>query len=61
SVRLKEYIRNIIAKEDPDDPISDGELRDRLAKQGIDIARRTVANYRNEMGIPSTYERRRAR
>jgi len=61
SVRPKEYIRNIIAKEDPDDPISDGELRDRLAKQGIDIARRTVANYRNEMGIPSTYERRRAR
>jgi len=59
SVRPKEYIRNIIAGEDPKHPISDSDLRELLQDRGIDIARRTVAKYREEMRIPSSYERRR--
>jgi len=59
SVRPKEYIKNIIANEDAGNPVSDSDLRKMLASKGIDIARRTVAKYRESMGIPSSYERRR--
>ncbi len=61
SVRLKEYMKNLIANEDPDNPISDSDLRERLLAKGIDVARRTIAKYREEMGIPSSYDRRRIR
>jgi len=59
SVRPKEYIKNIIANEDAGNPVSDSDLRKMLASKGIDIARRTVAKYRESMCIPSSYERRR--
>ncbi len=59
SVRPKEYIKNIIANEDPKEPVSDSELRKRLSAKGMDVARRTVAKYRESLGIPSSYERRR--
>ena len=59
SVRPKEYIKNIIANENPENPISDSDLRIKLAAKGIDIARRTVAKYREDMGVPASYERRR--
>lgn len=61
SVRPKEYIRNIVAGEAPENPVPDSELRDRLIEKGIDIARRTIAKYREDMGIPSSYDRRRIR
>jgi RNA polymerase sigma-54 factor len=61
SVRPKEYIRNIVANESQENPVSDSELRDILIEKGIDIARRTVAKYREDMGIPSSYDRRRIR
>ena len=59
SIRPKDYIRNIVANEDPERPISDAELVEKLAEKGIGIARWTVAKYREDMGIPSSYERRR--
>jgi RNA polymerase sigma-54 factor len=59
SIRPKDYIRNIVANEDLERPVSDAELVEKLAEKGIGIARRTVAKYREDMGIPSSYERRR--
>jgi len=61
SVRPKEYIKNMLANEDGKNPISDGDLAKLLSAKGIDIARRTVAKYREDMGIPSSYERKRSK
>ncbi len=41
-------------------PLSDNDLAERLQQQGINVARRTVAKYRENMGIPSTTARRKA-
>jgi len=54
---LKEKIRELIKNESPDNPLSDKEISQRLRKEGFDIARRTVAEYRKEMGIPSSKKR----
>lgn len=59
SVRPKEYIRNFILKEDPDRPLADADLQKMLADKGIEMARRTVAKYREEMHVPSSYDRKR--
>jgi RNA polymerase sigma-54 factor len=48
---VKERIRTIIAKEDGRKPLSDQYIAELLAKETIDIARRTVAKYREQMGI----------
>jgi RNA polymerase sigma-54 factor len=48
---VKERIRTIIAKEDGRRPLSDQYIAELLAKETIDIARRTVAKYREQMGI----------
>ena len=42
-------------------PLSDDKIVTALAEEGIDIARRTVAKYREALGIPSSVERRRRR
>lgn len=60
SVRPKEYIKNLIFNEDPKKPISDNRICDILQEKGIKLARRTVAKYREELRIPSSYERRRS-
>ncbi len=60
SIRPKEYIKNLIFNEDAKKPISDNRIRDILLEKGIKLARRTVAKYREELRIPSSYERRRA-
>lgn len=52
SHQILEAISAIIAKEDKKDPISDRELCEQLRQQGIDIARRTVAKYRERLGLP---------
>lgn len=57
SVRAK--INDMIAAEDPKAILSDDTIADLLKKQGIDLARRTVAKYREGMGIPSSVLRRR--
>lgn len=54
-------IKALIEGEEPKKPLSDDQLTEILKKDGIDIARRTVAKYREAMRIPSSTERRRAR
>ncbi len=56
---VKEEIRRIIEAEDKRRPLSDGKIAELLKEKGIKIARRTVAKYREEMGIPGAYKRRR--
>ena len=56
SVKLK--IHKLIHAEDKKNPLSDQELADILAKDGLDISRRTVTKYRIADGIPSTRQRR---
>ncbi len=48
---VQEQIRRLIADEDPAKPLSDAKLTDALQEQGINIARRTVAKYREQMKI----------
>ncbi|MEO2067936.1 MAG: RNA polymerase sigma-54 factor, partial [Desulfurobacteriaceae bacterium] len=55
---IKEKIRKIIESEDKKKPLSDSKIAEILKSQGIKIARRTVAKYREEMGIPGAFERR---
>jgi RNA polymerase sigma-54 factor len=56
SVRKK--IKEIIGSEDPSSPFSDQSIAEKLAKDNIDIARRTVAKYRELMGILPSSKRR---
>jgi RNA polymerase sigma-54 factor len=58
---VQSRIRQKIAHEPGGRPLSDDTIVTLLAAEGIDIARRTVAKYREGMGIPSSVERRRAR
>lgn len=48
---VKGALGELVSKEDPKNPLSDKEIVDLLEKRGIPIARRTVAKYRNELGI----------
>jgi RNA polymerase sigma-54 factor len=56
---VKSAIRALIAAEDPKKILSDDTLVDLLNAKGFDIARRTVAKYREAMGIGSSVQRRR--
>ena len=56
---VRHHIREMIARENPAKVLSDDAIVDILRKTGIDIARRTVAKYRESMGIPSSVRRRR--
>jgi RNA polymerase sigma-54 factor len=56
---VRHRIRNMITLESPDAVLSDDDIVDLLKKGGIDIARRTVAKYREAMNIPSSVQRRR--
>lgn len=56
---VKRLIRDMIAGEDPRQPLSDQALTDALTRRGVQISRRTVAKYREEAGIPSSAKRRR--
>ena len=55
---VKEMIRDIIAREEPDSPISDSKIGEMLKSRGLDVARRTVAKYREELGIQSSHLRK---
>jgi RNA polymerase sigma-54 factor len=59
SVVVKEQIRELIGQEDPSRPLSDARVARQLNRLGIRIARRTVAKYREELGVPSSEQRRR--
>jgi RNA polymerase sigma-54 factor len=56
---VKSHIKALIASEDPQAILSDDTLVDLLRAKGMDIARRTVAKYREAMGIGSSVQRRR--
>ena len=56
SVRAK--IRKLINAENPSKPLSDSKITNLLKEEGISVARRTVAKYREAMNIPSSSERR---
>ena len=52
-------MRRLIEEEDPRAPLSDDDVVAALARRGWRVARRTVAKYRGELGIDSSYRRRR--
>jgi RNA polymerase sigma-54 factor len=56
---VRHNIRELIEAETPTDILSDDSIVERLRQAGIDIARRTVAKYREAMRIPSSVQRRR--
>ena len=58
STAVRAVLRKLIASENPARPLSDQKLKEILSGQGIRIARRTVAKYREEMAIPSSTERK---
>lgn len=58
SESVKEHIRNIIKHENKKKPYSDQEIANMLKKLNIDVARRTVAKYRETMGILTSRKRR---
>ena len=58
STAIRALLRKLIAAENPSRPLSDDRLTTILAGQGIRIARRTVAKYRETMAIPSSTGRR---
>jgi RNA polymerase sigma-54 factor len=59
SESVRDRIRELIGDERPADVLSDDAIVDILKKNGVDIARRTVAKYREGMNIPSSVQRRR--
>jgi RNA polymerase sigma-54 factor len=58
SLTVKRKIEQMIQAEDPKRPLSDSELMRILNREGIQIARRTVAKYRDELRIPSSTDRK---
>lgn len=59
SVSVRDMIKTMVAEEDAKRPLKDEEIAARLRKQGVLIARRTVAKYRAELNIPSASQRKR--
>ena len=59
SSRIKQELREVINAEDPAKPLSDQVLAEILAKRGMELSRRTVAKYREELGIASSGKRKR--
>jgi RNA polymerase sigma-54 factor len=59
--KIKTQIRDILEKESANAPFSDEKIVKLLSEQGVDIARRTVAKYRDEMNIPTMSQRKRMR
>jgi RNA polymerase sigma-54 factor len=56
---IRAMLKKLIASEEANKPLSDNKLANLLAKQGINVARRTVAKYREAMAIPPSNERKR--
>lgn len=55
---LKRKVKKLIEDEDPRKPLTDDQIAAMLQQQGIDVTRRTVAKYREDLRIPSTHQRR---
>lgn len=61
STAIRAMIKSLIQKEPARKPLSDSKLVELLAEDGVNVARRTVAKYREAMNIPSSSERKRLR
>lgn len=59
TLKIKNQLKELIDNEDPTHPLKDGELTELLNKKGVDISRRTVAKYREQMGILVAGKRKR--
>ena len=55
---LKRRVKKLIEEEDASRPLTDEQITRILQSQGIQVTRRTVAKYREDMRIPSTHQRR---
>jgi RNA polymerase sigma-54 factor len=55
---VKRLVKRIIDEEDSAKPLTDEQIMERLHAEGIDVTRRTVAKYREDLKIPSTHHRR---
>ena len=58
SVTIKQRIRKIIENEDPRKPLSDSKIVSILQREGLDLARRTIAKYREELKISTSNQRK---
>lgn len=58
SISIKAYIKELIAEEDIKKPLSDNKLMELLEEKEISVARRTIAKYREALGIPSSSDRK---
>jgi RNA polymerase sigma-54 factor len=59
STAIRAKIRKLVAAEDADKPLSDSRIAEILSQEGVQVARRTVAKYREALGIPPSSERKR--
>ncbi len=59
STAIRAKIKKLVKEEDAEDPLSDGRIAELLSGEGIPVARRTVAKYRESLGIAPSNERRR--
>jgi RNA polymerase sigma-54 factor len=55
---LKRRVKKMIEEEDTRNPLTDEQITEKLQGEGIQVTRRTVAKYREDMRIPSTHQRR---
>jgi RNA polymerase sigma-54 factor len=55
---VKRRVKKMIVDEDASSPLTDEQITARLQTEGIQVTRRTVAKYREDMKIPSTHQRR---
>ncbi|HET8730249.1 MAG TPA: RNA polymerase factor sigma-54 [Moraxellaceae bacterium] len=59
STAIRAMIKKLVSQEDPRRPLSDNKIADLLLEQGIEVARRTIAKYRESLNIPPSNERKR--
>ncbi|MCH1920051.1 RNA polymerase factor sigma-54 [Shewanella sp. A3A] len=58
STAIRAFIKKLVAAENPKKPLSDSKMAQLLAEQGINVARRTIAKYREAMLIPPSNQRK---
>lgn len=61
STAVRAKIRRLVSGEDPEKPLSDNQIAQILSEEGITVARRTVAKYREAMKIPPSSDRKRSK
>ena len=55
---VKEAVAKVMAHEDVKHPLSDQAIAEKLKEQGFQVARRTVAKYREQLGVPPAHKRK---